>query len=1285
MNGLIYNVASAYNTSTGVPSYYNNPYFYSSFPGAQAAAGGAREINLLNFVKKSIEGFSGLPSGEVLAILEGLLPPPFFFSHIGNRMDKLTSQKPDLLLVIGMHRSGTSTLSRALGALGCAHGEKLLPPASENEKGFWEDADIMTLDQELLEALGSDWSRVAEIETEALRLPILTDFRARATQLLAEKLCAGKMLALKEPRMTLLLPFWQEIFRSLGLRVGYLLALRHPLEVARSLLRRNGFSVERGLLLWYQYNRAAWNHSYGEDRLVIPYDRLLAEPESILMQIAQHFQIPAPDPVAMADYVENFLDPALRHHRLSEIAITTLPEPIAALYTLLRNASDNHAGSSSSIVHSPVPLPSESELYRIFIAELEGTLARLHRQLADQVALAQEQLAEQAALAQEQLAEQAALAQEQMNRAEKLERLQRQLADQVALAQEQLAEQAALAQEQMNRAEKLERLLQQSQDQHVVAMETATREWQGRLTSLSDEFSRLQNELTALYGSRSWRITKPLRLLWRKIPMGMEKRARLKALLEPASTARSLYHKLPLPERARKKISERLHHQRSKQDYAEWIRRYDTLNETDRAAIQRQVASWEHPPLISVVMPVYNTPEKYLEQAIDSVREQLYPHWELCIVDDASPNPRVRKILKRYAQRDPRIKVAYRSENGHISVASNDALAMATGDYIALLDHDDTLAEHALYWVASEIVRHPDAELIYSDEDKIDEKGRRCDPYFKPDWNPELLLGQNYISHLGVYKRERVLDIGEFRPGFEGSQDWDLVLRFTDDLDPAQIRHIPAILYHWRMLSGSTARDQGAKPYVVDAAKRAITETLERRDEHAILDSACNGVFHLPRFTVYERPLVSIIIPTRNGLSDLRQCLDSLSRTSYPNTEILIIDNQSDDPETLTYLSEIQRRPDLRVLSYPYPFDYAGMHNWAVPQSHGEYICLLNNDTEAVADQWLTEMLGQGQRRGIGAVGAKLLYPDGTIQHGGVILGVGGIAGHVHKSQSSESPGYFGRAALVQSFSAVTAACLLMKKDHWNRVGGMAQELSVAFNDVDLCLRLREAGLRNVWVPQALLYHHESKSRGSDIHPDKLRRFALEHAYMQWRWGLVLRNDPAYNPNLTLEREDFSLAWPPRVHRPWRSECIFVEIPYGLPHANSEPLILPPGGEISGSFAVPVGTRGSLKGISLLIGNYAGASNGSLVLRLQDAEHQTAHAHSTLSSSLDNAMLPLTFSHSAILLHGQERLFFRLRLEGATHPVAIWTYLLDERWGHQIAGHKDRALRIVLQVVEDDV
>ncbi len=749
--------------------------------------------------------------------------------------------------------------------------------------------------------------------------------------------------------------------------------------------------------------------------------------------------------------------------------------------------------------------------------------------------------------------------------------------------------------------------------------------------------------------------------------------------------ARTLYRRIPLPDRIKRALRnpvKRLLTGRIRSDYGKWIRQYDTLTDADRADMRTHIASFTNPPIFSVVMPTYNPPEKFLRKAIESVRSQIYPYWELCIADDASPLAHVQSVLEEYARKDLRIKPVFREQNGHISAASNSALEVAIGDYVALLDHDDVLAEHALYWMAAEIMAHPEAELLYSDEDKIDERGRRSDPYFKPDWNPELLLGQNCISHLGVYKRERVLRLGGFRKGFEGSQDWDLALRFTDGLSPEKISHIPAVLYHWRMLANSTASDLSSKPYAVSAAKNAITESLQRHGEEFTLDDACNGAYHLPRFSVKGTPLASIIIPTRNGLSDLRQCLNSLSLTEYPYTEILVIDNQSDDPDTLAYLSEIQRRPAHRVLSYPYPFDYAAMHNWAVPQARGEFICLLNNDTEVITPHWLSEMLGQAQRGGIGAVGSKLLYPDGTFQHGGVVLGLGAIAGHAHKNHAQGSYGHCGRAALVQSFSAVTAACLVMRKSYWDQVGGMASELTVAFNDVDLCLRLREAGLRNIWLPHAILYHYGSKSRDSDTHPDELRRSALEHAYMQWRWGAVLRCDPAYNPNLTLEREDFSLAWPPRVQHPWRQESVIIDVPYGIPRVEPEPLVLMPGEEFQGSFPIPVGIRGMLNGISILIGNYGGASNGTLVLHLQDSDGHSAHAHRSLDGSQDGTMLTMILTQGKIPLQGQDQLFFHLRLEGGAHPVAFWVYTLNERWGHQISGHEDQVLRIGLLVME---
>ncbi len=852
------------------------------------------------------------------------------------------------------------------------------------------------------------------------------------------------------------------------------------------------------------------------------------------------------------------------------------------------------------------------------------------------------------------------------------------------------------------RAGELSAALQAAEDQNqrlATELESTQQTSQVRAGELSaalqaaeDQNQRLATELESMLRSHSWKLTKPIRIIVGSLRASI-RTSRL--LLAPGKQghehrhtfARTIYHRVPLPGRIKRALrnpAKRFLAGDMQNDYEKWIRQYDTLKDADRVAIRAHVAGFTNPPTFSVVMPAYNTPEKFLRKAIESVRAQIYPHWEFCIADDASPLPHVRRVLEEYARKDPRIKVVFREQNGHISAASNSALEVATGDYVALLDHDDELAEHALYWMAAEIMAHPEAELLYSDEDKISEKDRRCDPYFKPDWNPELLLGQNYICHLGVYKKERVLRLGGFRQGFEGSQDWDLVLRFTDDLAPEKIRHIPAVLYHWRMLAGSTASDLSAKPYMVNAAKDAITEILQKRGEGFSLDSACNGAFHLPRFCVKDTPQVSIIIPTRNGLSDLRQCLNSLSLTEYPHTEILVIDNQSDDPDMLAYLSEIQRRLGHRVLSYPYPFDYAAMHNWAVPLARGEYICLLNNDTEVITPHWLGEMLGQAQRQGVGAVGAKLLYPDGTIQHGGVVQGIGGIAGHAHKTHAGEGDGYFSRAALVQNFSAVTAACLTMRKSDWDQVGGMASELTVAFNDVDLCLRLREAGLRNIWLPQAVLYHHESKSRGSDIHPEKLRRFALEHAYMQWRWGAILKRDPAYNPNLTLEREDFSLAWPPRVQHPWRQEPAIIDVPYGVPHVGTEPLVLAPGEEFQGSFPIPVGVRGMLTGISILIGNYGRASNGTLVLRMSDDDGHSAHVHVPLSDSQDNAMLPVTFAQGGIPLQGQDRLFFQLRLEGATHPLALWAYPLNERWGHQIPGYEDRALRMELQVMESN-
>ena len=739
----------------------------------------------------------------------------------------------------------------------------------------------------------------------------------------------------------------------------------------------------------------------------------------------------------------------------------------------------------------------------------------------------------------------------------------------------------------------------------------------------------------------------------------------------------NVYKRIPISKDlklALKKSVKYLLQKQSPHDYPEWVRRYDMLTNTDRVAIRTHISSFTNFPIFSVIMTTHNTPEKFLHKAIESIRAQIYPHWELCIADNASLLPNVRNILKEYERKDPRIKLVFLKQSGHFSAASNSALELATGDYVALLGHHDELSEHALYWMASEIITHPNVELLYSDEDKIDSKGKRFDPYFKSDWNQELLLGQNYICHLAVYRRQKMVDVGGFSERLEGAQDWDLALRFTEG--QCSIRHVPALLYHRRTLPGSNATPE-EKANIAKASQCAVTEHLQRKGEIAQLEPIFNNDYFLPRFQVQGKPLVSIIIPTRNSADDLRQCIQSLRSTDYPHTEILIIDNQSNDPDSLAFLAELDRRADCRVLQYPHPFNYAAMHNWAVPQCKGEYLCLLNNDTETLSANWLRDMISHAQRSDVGAVGAKLLYPDGTIQHGGVVLGLRTIAGHAHRTYDRESCGYSGRAAMIQNYSAITAACLVISKSHWNLMGGMSSDLTVAFNDVDLCLRLQEAGLRNIWLPHAILYHHESKSRGSDMHPENWRRFALECAYMRWRWGTKLINDPAYNPNLTLDREDFSLAWPPRVRRPWNKGLTIIDVPYGV---KPDLLPLAPEEEFQGSFPVPVGALGILTGIVIKISNHGGMTKGTLALRLYDEEGHIAHANTSLNGSFDNTRLPMAFTQGEIPLQGQNRLFFSFRLEGANNPVGISSYLLNGHWGHQIPGHEDWAIGIQMQV-----
>jgi len=540
----------------------------------------------------------------------------------------------------------------------------------------------------------------------------------------------------------------------------------------------------------------------------------------------------------------------------------------------------------------------------------------------------------------------------------------------------------------------------------------------------------------------------------------------------------------------------------------------------------------------SILLPVHATTPRFLREAIGSVIRQTYSNWELCVTDDGGEVPRITRILESYA-RDPRIKITSLARTGGIAKATNSSIALATGDWIVFLDHDDLLDPDALHHIHSALLRKPDAKLIYSDEDKISSWGLRFDPYFKPDWSPDLLLSQNYLCHLVAVRAELVRDLGGIREGFDGAQDWDFVLRATERCSAEQIHHIPRVLYHWRAVRGSTARSRDSKPAVPAASMHALREACTRRGvaftEVEMMERG--GHFRVRRLLREPCPLVSIIIPVRNKPELLKKCLLGLrEKTDYPSLEILVVDNGSDDPAMEEIFSREGGR--IRLLRHHGPFNFSAMNNRAAEQAAGDILLLLNNDVEPLDPDWLKEMVVHAVRPEIGAVGAMLLYPDGRIQHAGITLGiagpmrVGGVAGHPGKQMLPDTRVMGNLLRVTRNVSAVTGACLAIRKAIFREVGGFDEEgLPVAFNDVDFCIRVMKEGYRNLWTPHARLTHHESLSRGGEDSPEKIDRFRGEVGVMRARWGDLLDNDPCYNPNLTLVHENWSVARPARPVR----------------------------------------------------------------------------------------------------------------------------------------------------------
>ena len=558
--------------------------------------------------------------------------------------------------------------------------------------------------------------------------------------------------------------------------------------------------------------------------------------------------------------------------------------------------------------------------------------------------------------------------------------------------------------------------------------------------------------------------------------------------------------------------------------YQKWIRHHLP----DRNELEKQKkTSFGYRPKLSFVVPLYKTPEKYLRRLTESFQEQTYSNWELCFSDGSGAQSPLTELLKELTAKDNRIKYVSHEESLQISENTNSAIEIATGDFIAFADHDDELTPNALFECVKAINEKPQTLVIYTDEDKMSMDGHKFfQPHFKPDYNPDLLCTVNYICHLFVVSRKVIEKVGGLRSEFDGAQDYDFVLRCVEAVKDEEICHIPKILYHWRCHEDSTAENPESKLYAFEAGRRAVQAHYERTGIHAeVFKGEYLGLYRT-KFIRDHDPLISIIIPNKDHIDDLKRCMESIEQKStYKNYEYIIVENNSTDSATFEYYKKLEaENPKVRMVYWDGVFNYSAINNYGASFAKGEYLLLLNNDTEIINPDCLEELLGYCMRKDVGAVGARLYYEDDTIQHAGVVIGFGGIAGHCFVQHKRGTTGYCHRIICAQDYSAVTAACMMVKKSAFDAVGGLSEELAVAFNDIDFCMKLRKAEYLIVYNPYAELYHYESKSRGLEDTPEKVARFNKEIATFEKKWPEILENgDPYYNPNLTLKSQDFSL------------------------------------------------------------------------------------------------------------------------------------------------------------------
>ena len=993
------------------------------------------------------------------------------------------------VLLLGMHRSGTSLAARLLGDTGLWLGNEddFLPAhPQDNPDGYWERRDVYEAHAGFLRALGRDWDRLAGYPGQDATDEPERQLR-EALAGVAKLLVAHSPWLVKDPRLGLVLPAW----RAIGADFVPVVMVRHPLEIAGSLMRspRGIYPVHHLLALWEKYLRRTLAGLDGQPALFVSYRRLMTDPAAELGRVVAALTdagiegLKVPDSAILAARIK----PGLYRQRSEDDPALQLTHAQQKLWSRVDEAAS---------------LPSMQAL-RIEGDEPDATLALFEEAYDQRIAIGRHLAVDDNSRAIAAINETTnAIRQELRDRHDALQRQHEQLGARLAA---QVEREHDLSERLADALAASQRLRSELEHSTGVARDAQARQ-QAAERCIQDMRSSL-----------SWRFTGPLRWI-----AGCVRAPRLSWRME--QRLYRWYYRFPgIGYRRKRQFIQWMHRRlpfltRSTQSftlYSQGVPRHDDEPLAPRMDAVRAAAligTLKRKPCFSIIMPVYNTDPRWLHDAIESLRSQYYANWELCIVDDCSTKPETLQYLARLD--DPRIRKERMQENAGIARTTNAALALATGEYIGLLDHDDVLTRDALLENAL-VLQDPEIDLIYSDEDKMDVDGNCHGPVYKPDYSPDYLFSNNYFCHFTVAARELIDQVGGLHYGYDGAQDFDLVLRLTERA--RKVHHIRKVLYHWRMVPSSTAATAGAKPYTWEAGRRALTDALQRRDISGHVDlGPYPNTYHVRRSLLAE-PLVSIIIPFRDEPDLLQQCVHSiLEKSTWKRFELVLVDNQSALPETAELLGRLQRRDDrIRILHYDRPFNYSALHNWAVGHVAGEMLLLLNNDTQVITPDWIQALVEHAQRPEVGVAGCRLLYPDETVQHGGVIVGIGSFAGHAHHLVPADHPGYMARPHLLQNVSAVTFACAMLRSAVFRELGGLDEKnLGVAYNDVDFCLRAMENGYLNVYTPHAELYHHESRTRGSEDDSAKKARFAAETAYMRHRHRQLLEHgDPFYNVN----------------------------------------------------------------------------------------------------------------------------------------------------------------------------